>query len=165
MELSDLFMRDDRAWARTREVRVWDDAACWYRFGAERTRPLDALPVILMRKDPPFDMEYIYATYLLEQVQPRGAWVVNDPRSLRDVNEKVFTVRFPQCCPPILITRRKADIAELLAWYGQIILKPLDGMGGPLHLPGQDRGSQFQRDRRDPDQARDPVLHGPAVHS
>lgn len=130
MEQSDLFMRDDRPWARMREVRVRDDATLWYRFCGERTRPLDTLPVILMRKDPPFDMEYIYTTYLLERAQSRGARVVNDPRSLRDANEKVFTMQFPQCCPPTLVTRRTADLAEFLARHTEIILKPLDGMGG-----------------------------------
>jgi len=130
MELSDLFMRDDRAWARMREVRVRDDAASWHRFCGEQTRPLDTLPVILMRKDPPFDMEYIYATYLLEQAQARGSRVVNDPRSLRDANEKVFTVQFPQCCPPTLITRRNGDLAEFLTRHLEVILKPLGGMGG-----------------------------------
>jgi len=130
MELSDLFLRDARAWARMREVRVRDDAAHWYRFCGEQTRPLDALSVILMRKDPPFDMEYIYATYLLERAQVRGVRVVNDPRSLRDANEKVFILQFPQCCPPTLVTRRNADIAEFLACHTEIILKPLDGMGG-----------------------------------
>ncbi len=130
MELSDLFLRDDRAWARMREVQVRDDAMLWYRFCGEQTRPLDALPVILMRKDPPFDMEYIYATYLLERAQARGVRVVNDPRSLRDANEKVFILQFSQCCPPTLVTRRNADIAEFLARHTEIILKPLDGMGG-----------------------------------
>jgi len=130
MELSDLFLRDDRAWARMRELQVRDDAALWYRFCGEQTLPLDTLPVVLMRKDPPFDMEYIYATYLLEQAQSRGVRVVNDPRSLRDANEKVFILRFPQCCPPTLVTRRKADIAEFLARHTEVVLKPLDGMGG-----------------------------------
>jgi glutathione synthase len=130
MELSDLFMRDDRAWARMREVEVRDDPKGWYFWVAESVRPLDELPVIFMRKDPPFDMEYIYATYLLERARHRGAWIVNDPRSLRDANEKVFTVEFPQCCPPTLITRRHADIAGFLAEHGEIILKPLGGMGG-----------------------------------
>lgn len=130
MELSDLFMRGDRSWARMREIQVWDDSALWYRFCSETTRPLDALPVILMRKDPPFDMEYIYTTYLLEQAQHRGARIVNDPRSLRDANEKVFTVQFPQCCPPTLVTRRNADIAEFLAEHEDMVLKPLGGMGG-----------------------------------
>jgi glutathione synthase len=130
MELSDLCMRGDRSWARMREVEVQDDPQRWYRYRGEQTRPLDSLPVVLMRKDPPFDMEYIYATYLLEQAQLRGTRVVNDPRSLRDANEKVFTVRFSQCCPPTLITRRSADIAEFLAQQGEVILKPLGGMGG-----------------------------------
>jgi glutathione synthase len=130
MELSDLFLRDDRAWARMREVEVRDDPMGWYLWVAEATRPLDELPVIFMRKDPPFDMEYIYATYLLERAQHRGARIINDPRSLRDANEKVFTVEFPQCCPPTLITRRHADIGEFLAEHGEIILKPLGGMGG-----------------------------------
>jgi glutathione synthase len=130
MELSDLFMQGNRAWARMREVEVRDDPEGWYLWVAEATRPLDELPVIFMRKDPPFDMEYIYATYLLERAQRRGARIVNDPRSLRDANEKVFTVEFPQCCPPTLITRRHADIVEFLAEHGEIILKPLGGMGG-----------------------------------
>jgi glutathione synthase len=130
MELSDLFMHCDRAWARMREVKVRDDPKRWFRFCDEQTRPLDTLPAILMRKDPPFDMEYIYATYLLEQAQHRGSRIVNDPRSLRDANEKVFTVQFPQCAPPTLITRRHADIAEFLTRYQDVILKPLGGMGG-----------------------------------
>jgi glutathione synthase len=130
MELSDLFMTGERTWARMRELDVLDDPAGWFRVLADETRPLDSLPLVLMRKDPPFDMEYIYATYLLEQAQRRGVRVVNDPRSLRDANEKVFTARFPQCCPPNLITRRHADIEEFLARYGDIILKPLGGMGG-----------------------------------
>jgi glutathione synthase len=130
MELSELFMTDSRAKARMREVEVRDDPADWYSFGAEETRPLDSLSIVLMRKDPPFDMEYIYATYLLEQAQRRGTRVVNDPRSLRDANEKVFTAHFPQCCPPLLVTRRAGDIEGFLAAHGDIILKPLGGMGG-----------------------------------
>jgi glutathione synthase len=130
MELSDLFLTGARSWARMREVGVIDDPQGWYRLAAEETRPLDSLPVILMRKDPPFDMEYIYATYLLEQAQRRGTRVVNDPRSLRDANEKVFTVQFPQCCPPTLITRRAEDIEGFLGRHADIILKPLGGMGG-----------------------------------
>lgn len=130
MELSDLFMTGARSWARMRELEVQDDPADWYRITADLTRPLDSLPLILMRKDPPFDMEYIYATYLLERAQSRGTRIVNDPRSLRDANEKVFTVHFPQCCPPTLITRRSSDIEAFLAEHGDVILKPLNGMGG-----------------------------------
>jgi glutathione synthase len=130
MELSDLFMTGDRSRARMREVEVVDDSGGWYRFISEQTRPLDSLSVVLMRKDPPFDMEYIYATYLLEQAQRRGTRVVNDPQSLRDANEKVFTVQFPQCCPPTLITRSSMDIEKFLGEHEDIILKPLGGMGG-----------------------------------
>ncbi len=130
MEVGDLLLLDGRTRARMREVSVADDPGGWYRFGAETTAPLDALDAVLMRKDPPFDMEYIYATYLLEQAQRAGTWVINDPRALRDSNEKVFTVAFPQCAPPTLISRRLADIRAFLAAHGDMILKPLDGMGG-----------------------------------
>jgi glutathione synthase len=130
MELADLFLADGRSWGRMRQVQVADDPAGWFRFMEEATRPLESLTAILMRKDPPFDMEYVYATYILEQAQERGALVVNDPRSLRDANEKVFTARFPQCCPPTLVTRRLADIRAFLESHGDIILKPLAAMGG-----------------------------------
>jgi glutathione synthase len=130
MELSDLFLRGERALARMRAVEVSDDPAGWYRFTGEETRALDELPLVLMRKDPPFDMEYVYSTYILEQAQARGCLVVNHPRSLRDANEKLFTVHFPQCCPPMLVTRRREHLREFLAEHGDIILKPLGGMGG-----------------------------------
>jgi glutathione synthase len=141
MELADLFLTDGRSWGRMRRLEVADDAAGWYRFTEKAARPLDSLRVILMRKDPPFDMEYVYATYILEQAQERGALVVNDPRSLRDANEKVFTARFPQCCPPTLVTRSRADIKALLETHGDIILKPLGAMGG---------ASVFRVQRTDP---------------
>jgi len=130
MELSDLFVLDNRTQARMRSLEVQDDASSWYRFTGEDTRPLDTLDAVLMRKDPPFDMEYIFATYLLEQAQRDGTWVINDPRSLRDANEKIFTLTFPQCTPPTLITRRLADIRAFHAAHTDIILKPLDAMGG-----------------------------------
>jgi len=130
LEVEDLHLRDERPLARMRRVALDDRPTDWYRVLAEETRPLEGLPLILMRKDPPFDMEYVYATYLLEQAQRRGSLVVNDPRSLRDANEKLFTLWFPQCCPPTLVTRRAQDIAGFLAEHGDIILKPLGGMGG-----------------------------------
>jgi glutathione synthase len=88
------------------------------------------LDVVLMRKDPPFDMEYVFATYLLERAQRAGAWVINDPRSLRDANEKIFALEFPDCTPPTLITRRVSDIRAFQDTQGDTILKPLDAMGG-----------------------------------
>lgn len=130
MEIADLWLRDGVTLAQMRSLEVTDDPAGWYRFGAEVTRPLADLDVVLMRKDPPFDIEYIFTTYLLEQAQAAGCLIVNDPRSLRDANEKVFTAVFPQCTPPSLITRRAQQIRDFHREHGDIILKPLDGMGG-----------------------------------
>jgi glutathione synthase len=130
MELADLSLTPEHCLARMREIEVEDHADPWWHFGDERVRPLADLSAVLMRKDPPFDMEYIYATYLLEQAQEAGALVVNDPRTLRDANEKVFTARFAQCCPPLVVTRRAADIASFLSEHGDMVLKPLGGMGG-----------------------------------
>ena len=130
MELGDLHYADGAVLARMRRLEVWDDRDPWYRFHEARTTPVAALPVVLMRKDPPFDMEYIYATYLLELAAQDGTWVVNDPRTLRDANEKVFTTRFPHCVPPTRITRYPEDIVDFLDAEGDIILKPLGGMGG-----------------------------------
>ena len=130
MELGDLFVRDGRAHARMRPIEVRDDPADWYTLGEPATGPLGSLDVILMRKDPPFDMEFVYATYILERAEAAGALVVNKPRSLRDANEKMFTAWFPQCCPPTLVTREHARMDAFLEAHGDIIVKPLDGMGG-----------------------------------
>lgn len=130
MELKDLFMCNGRAMARTRCMQVRRDRSQWYTFSSEREVALDQLDVILMRKDPPFDQEYIYATYLLERAENQGVYVVNKPQSLRDANEKLFTAWFPHCCPPTLVTRDPRRIRGFLQENQQIILKPLDGMGG-----------------------------------
>ncbi|WP_295386424.1 glutathione synthase [uncultured Thiodictyon sp.] len=130
LEPGDLFLSEGRTQARLRAVTVTDDPRGWYRFGAESTRALTELDAVLMRQDPPFDMDYVFTTYLLEHAQRGGALVVNDPRALRDCNEKLFTAEFPQCTPPTLVTRRLADIRAFQATHGTIILKPLDGMGG-----------------------------------
>jgi glutathione synthase len=130
MELNDLFLRDGRTFARTRQLRVVRDDRSWFAFGGEQTLPLDALDAVLMRKDPPFDQEYIYATYLLESAESHGVLVINHPRSLRDANEKLFTSWFPQCCAPTLVARESVRLREFLEEQREIILKPLDGMGG-----------------------------------
>jgi glutathione synthase len=130
MEMGDLSMHDGAAQAAMRPLRVFADADHWYELGAVQPAPLEQLDVILMRKDPPFDMEYIYATYLLEQAERGGTLVVNRPRSLRDANEKVFTTRFPQCTPPTLISRDAAQLRAFIGEHGEAILKPLEGMGG-----------------------------------
>ncbi len=130
MEMSDLYSRDGEAMARMQPLTVFDDAQCWHQLDEAREAPLHTLDVILMRKDPPFDMEYIYATYLLEMAEIRGSLVVNRPGSLRDANEKVFTTHFPQCTTPALISRREEQLRAFVAEHGEVILKPLEGMGG-----------------------------------
>ncbi len=140
MELNDLFLRDGRTFARMREVTVRRNEVRWYSFSNEKDQALDDLDVILMRKDPPFDQEYIYATYLLECAEHRGLTVVNKPRSLRDANEKLFTAWFPQCCAPTIVTREADRIRAFLLEQEELILKPLDGMGGAsiFHLRKND---------------------------
>jgi glutathione synthase len=130
MEIGDLFLAGGRVQAMTRAVTVTDDPAGWYRLEPPQTRPLASLDAVLMRKDPPFDMEYVYATYLLELARDEGTLVVNDPGALRDANEKVFAAHFPQCCPPLTVTRRADVLRAFLAEQGEIVLKPLDAMGG-----------------------------------
>jgi len=130
MEMNGLSLHDGEAVGHMRLLEVRDDPDDWFTLDAEVTRPLETLDVILMRKDPPFDMEYIYATYLLEQAAAHGTLVVNHPRALRDANEKLYTAWFPQCTPPTLVTRRHADLLEFLHRHRDVILKPLGGMGG-----------------------------------
>ena len=129
-EQRDLWLRDGRAYGRARGLHVYDDFARWFEFHDERDVALDELDVILMRKDPPFDMEYIYSTYLLELAEARGTLVVNRPQSLRDANEKLFTAAFAHCCPPTLVSREAHRIKAFLAEHRDIIVKPPDGMGG-----------------------------------
>jgi glutathione synthase len=130
MELGDLFLRDGRSFARMRELEVHADERHWFDLGESRTRPLGDLDVLLMRKDPPFDMEFVYATYLLERAEEEGVLVVNRPRALRDCNEKMYTAWFPQCCPPTLVTRDHERLRAFLEEHGDVVVKPLDGMGG-----------------------------------
>ena len=113
-----------------RPVEVRDDPHDWHTLGEGRTGALASLDVILMRKDPPFDMEFVYSTYILERAEAAGVLVVNKPRSLRDANEKMFTAWFPRCCPPTLVTREHARMGAFLDEHLDIIVKPLDGMGG-----------------------------------
>ncbi len=128
--LGDLRMVDGRAFGRMRAVRVRDDPEKWFEFEEQRNDALDSLDVILMRKDPPFDMEYVYATYLLERAEAAGVVVVNRPQSLRDANEKAFTAWFSDCTPPTMVTRSQDDVRDFLGQHQDIIVKPLDGMGG-----------------------------------
>lgn len=130
MEQQDLFLHQGIVSAEMKPLQVEENAEDWYQLGEQQTQALTELDVILMRKDPPFDMEYIYSTYLLEQAQSAGVLVVNHPQSLRDANEKLYTAWFPQCCPPTLVTRQSHLIRQFQSEHGDIILKPLDGMGG-----------------------------------
>lgn len=130
MELASLYLRNGKAFARTRTLEVQRDENQWFQFVAEQDMALETLDVIIMRKDPPFDQEFLYATYILELAESAGVYVVNKPQSLRDANEKLFTAWFPQCCTETLVTRNAHQIKEFLNDLGEIIVKPLDGMGG-----------------------------------
>lgn len=130
LTLGDLWLDNGEAVGEHHAVEVFDDSADWYRLGTAETGPLGALDAILMRKDPPFDMEYIYATYILERAEAAGAEIINRPASLRDVSEKVYTAWFPECCPPTRIDRSPARLRRVIRELGRAVLKPLDGMGG-----------------------------------
>jgi glutathione synthase len=129
-ELGDIWLRDGIAWGRLAPLQVFDDPKTWFARGARAAAKLGEYDVILMRKDPPFDTEYIYSTYILERARIQGALICNDPRGLRDMNEKVYTAWFPECCAPTLITRDMHDMAEFLREHGKAVCKPLHGMGG-----------------------------------
>jgi glutathione synthase len=126
----DLYLRDGVARCRARPLQVRADPASWFTLGEALDAPLGDFDVILMRKDPPFDMEFIYTTYILERAELAGALVVNRPAGLRDMNEKVYTAWFPEFCAPTLVTRDMASMAEFAREFGRVVVKPLDGMGG-----------------------------------
>ncbi|HNS28261.1 MAG TPA: glutathione synthase [Steroidobacteraceae bacterium] len=130
LEQHDLSLRDGVAWGRARSLAVRADPVSWFTLGERQDLRLGELNCILMRKDPPFDTEYIYTSYILERAELAGALVVNRPRGLRDMNEKVYTAWFPQCCAPTLITRDMGEMTGFLASQGKIVAKPLHGMGG-----------------------------------
>jgi len=130
MEMNDLSVIDGQAWGIMRSLTVKDDAKGWFELGEAEQLPLSKLDVVLMRKDPPFNMEYIYATYILELAENAGTLIVNKPQTLRDANEKLSTSWFPKCTVPTLVTRNTQQINEFLQRQKDIIVKPLDGMGG-----------------------------------
>lgn len=141
MELSDLWVMDGVPHARSRPVTVRDQPVDFHALGAVDEGPMARFDIVLMRKDPPFDMEYVYASYTLELAEQAGVRVINRPASLRDVNEKAFTARFPQCCPATLISRDRTRIRAFLEQQKSIVVKPMDGMGG---------ASVFRMDQGDP---------------
>jgi glutathione synthase len=129
-EQKDLSLRDGVAWGRLAPLKVFDDLSHWFELGQAAQAKLGEFDVILMRKDPPFDTEYIYTTYILDRAQLQGALICNDPQGLRNINEKVYTAWFPECCAPTLITRDMNDMSEFLREQGMAVCKPLHGMGG-----------------------------------
>lgn len=130
MEQKDLYLDSGKACAIAKPLAVFKDPTHFYTLGESEKIALGDLDVILMRKDPPFDSEFVYSTMILEQAERDGALVVNNPASLRDCNEKLFATQFPQCCPPVLVTRRDDLLKEFHKEHGDVIFKPLDGMGG-----------------------------------
>ena len=141
LQQEDLIWRDGRVLGYARDLSLNSDEKHWYRVGDKQPVALESFDVVLMRKDPPFDMEYIYSTYLLELAEKQGACVVNSPRAVRDHNEKLAIAKFAQFTVPTLVTRVESLIRDFLGEHGDIILKPLDGMGGV---------SVFRLHRQDP---------------
>ena len=130
MTSSSLFIKSGKAFAKSSSIEVRDDASDWFSLGEEEVIELSSLDSILMRQDPPFNSEYIYNTYVLEIAAKNGVKVFNNPRSLRDCNEKVFATEFPQCCTEHLVTSQKNLLIDFVLEYGDTVIKPLDGMGG-----------------------------------
>jgi len=133
LEMNDLSIDNGIAFGDLRPLTIKQDPNDWFELGSSRRVKLGELDAILMRKDPPFDMEFVYSTYILELAElaeEQGALVVNSPKALRDCNEKAYCAWFPQVCPDTIITRKSSDFRAFLAKHEDIIVKPLDGMGG-----------------------------------
>ncbi|MDG9668751.1 glutathione synthase [Hahella sp. CR1] len=130
MEQEDLYLEQGRAYARMRTLQVADDPSSWFEIQDEFVDALASLDLILMRKDPPVDSEFVFATHILEAAEREGALVVNRPQSLRDCNEKLFATQFPDLCPPVLVSRDVMRLRRFFAEHEDVVFKPLDGMGG-----------------------------------
>ncbi|MEO9078250.1 MAG: glutathione synthase [Rhodanobacter sp.] len=130
LEQGDLALRNGTAWARSATLEVHEDPKHWFTLGQSHWRELNGIDVLLMRKDPPVDAQFIYDTMVLEAAQRDGLLVVNDPRALRDCNEKLFALTFPQCIAPTLVARDGDELRHFVTEHGEVVLKPLDGMGG-----------------------------------
>lgn len=127
---TDLYVEEGVAWVQSEAVHVTDNSKDYYALADNKTHPLSELSVILMRKDPPFDMEYIYATYILEMAEKAGVKVVNPPTALRQVNEKFFINYFKTVTPPTFVSNNREKILEFVEKHKKVVVKPLDGMGG-----------------------------------
>jgi len=130
MEQGDLALRDGAPFARLAPLTVRDDPAGWYTLGEHQWRDLRHMDVVLMRKDPPVDAQFVYDTMVLDAAQRGGVQVINNPQALRDCNEKLFALQFPQCIAPTLVSRDAGELRRFVAQHGEVVLKPLDGMGG-----------------------------------
>ena len=130
IEQNDLYLDCDEPRALTAELNVFDDEKEWFELKTKRDISISDLDVILMRKDPPFNKEYIYSTYILEAAKRKGVLIVNDPQSLRDCNEKIFATEFKQFTPPLIVTKNIKLLKAFLAQNEEVVYKPLDGMGG-----------------------------------
>ncbi|WP_194757079.1 glutathione synthase [Aliidiomarina indica] len=143
LEIGDLFVEDGSPFGRVRPLEVRDQLDDFYTLGESSIAPLGDFDVILMRKDPPFDMEFVYATHILDLAARDGALVVNRPQSLRDCGEKLYTAWFPSLIPATIVTRDSAQIRQFYARHKDVILKPLDGMGGASIFRVDESGSNL----------------------
>jgi glutathione synthase len=130
MELNALFLQYGIAWGNCRALQLHFDKNPWYSLEAPVSRPLDQFDILLMRKDPPVNLQYLYSTYILEHAESNGVLIVNKPQSLRDANEKLFATWFPQCMPPTLVSSSKPLLKDFVETHECVVFKPLDSMGG-----------------------------------
>ena len=130
MQQEDLLWQDRVVRGHASPMTFVGGDSAWYSLGEATVVPLEAFDIVMMRKDPPFDMEYVYSTYLLEIAERQGARIVNRPRAIRDYNEKMAIARFSEFTAPTVVTRKESVIRDFLRTHGDIVMKPLDGMGG-----------------------------------
>lgn len=125
-----LSVRNGKAWAKVASLKVTDTTENWFELGAYEAKPLSEMQVVLMRTDPPVDSHYLHDTIILSLAREEGVLIVNEPRGLRDLNEKLAALLFPQCCPETTVSRDKTELKDFAETHGEVVLKPLDGMGG-----------------------------------
>ena len=129
-QIHDLWLDNGALQIDSQSLKTFKDPAHFYELGEKTTQPATAFDVILMRKDPPFDMQFLYSLYLLEYAQRAGVLVVNNPESVRDCNEKLFATQFPELMTPTIVTNKQTNIRDFIKTHQDVIVKPLDGMGG-----------------------------------